>query len=135
MAGYRFVLGCAPGHLQPGGSNEGQVEQRMVTPGRSASGPGPRTHSFSSASSERTAARLHNQEAVVVLSLDGHKPNDGEGAAHIRLREVTIQLAGASTLMLRILQSCRSRWLHLALAGITAGSDKDAGGREMAGWS
>jgi hypothetical protein len=36
---------------------------------------------------------LHDQEAVVVLLQDGHELEDCEGAAHIQLREVTIQPA------------------------------------------
>jgi hypothetical protein len=36
---------------------------------------------------------LHDQEAVVVLLLDGHELKDCEGAAHLQFREVAIQSA------------------------------------------
>lgn len=39
---------------------------------------------------------LHDQEAVVVLLQDGHELEDGEGAAHIQLRKVAVQPAGAA---------------------------------------
>jgi len=36
---------------------------------------------------------LHDQEAVVVLLLDSYELEEGVGAAHLKLREVAVQLA------------------------------------------
>jgi hypothetical protein len=39
---------------------------------------------------------LHDQEAVVVLLQDGHELKGCEGPAHLKLREVAVQAAGAA---------------------------------------